>query len=130
MLAVFALALSLLGAPLAQAGDTLVEQARKAGISLALAQKCIAAGMVFDPSDNSFSTSNGVGVPIQKHPAASHGIYLDPGFVTWVIRDSDGVLHYFPDEEDRYNQATREFDTLIKGRWIDVNQPGIGKIGK
>lgn len=38
------------------------------------------------------------------------------GFETWVIRDEDGVLRYFPDEEDRYNQATGEYDTVVKGR--------------
>lgn len=37
---------------------------------------------------------------------------------TWAIRDNEGVIHYFHLEEERYNQATHDYDALLNGQWI------------
>jgi hypothetical protein len=37
---------------------------------------------------------------------------------TWAFKDNEGVIHYFHLEEERYNQATHEYDALLDGHWI------------
>jgi hypothetical protein len=41
-------------------------------------------------------------------------------FGSWVYQDNNGVLHFFPDIEDRYNPYTQEYQMLIKGRWVST----------
>jgi hypothetical protein len=37
---------------------------------------------------------------------------------TWAIKDSEGVIHYSHLEEERFNQATHDYDALLNGHWI------------
>ena len=48
---------------------------------------------------------------------SSDWVYASGGG-TWAIRDNEGVIHYFHLEEERYNQATHDYDALLNGRWI------------
>jgi hypothetical protein len=48
---------------------------------------------------------------------SSDWVYASGGG-TWAIRDSEGVIHYFHLEEERYNQATHDFDALLNGHWV------------
>jgi hypothetical protein len=51
-------------------------------------------------------------------PANNPWIYTCGDSGSWVYWDDNGVIHFFPDIEDRYNPYTHEYQTLINGRWV------------
>ena len=88
---------------------------------MALAKKCIAAGMVFDPSDNSFASPNALGVPIPKNPPATHYVYTYGDGAVFRIEDANGEIHFIRGYGYRYDPVNRHTWFLTaNAKWIQI----------
>ena len=47
-------------------------------------------------------------------------VYFYPDFNWFGYRDRNGVLHSFQADQARYNNQTRDYEVLIRGRWLSV----------
>jgi hypothetical protein len=97
--------------------------AKKTGNTLAVTKKALAAGLVFDPSDNSLSTPNGVGKPIPKHAPQPRFIYTYAGPNDFYrLLDQNGEVHVLKSHGGRFDPASRRYWFLTaNGRWIETN---------
>jgi hypothetical protein len=89
--------------------------AKKTGNSLKLTRELLAAGWVYDPSDNTITTPNGLGEPIRKHARRPHyaiNIYR--------VVEQNGEIHAFVSYLCRYNPATHRTSwQLENGKWVE-----------
>jgi len=92
--------------------------AHKTGNTLKQTKEFLAAGFVYDPSDNSLTTPNAVGKPIPKRAGPHYIYYIADNVYEFV--DENGELHFIQSHLCRYDPRTHTSQfQLGNGRWVE-----------
>jgi hypothetical protein len=92
--------------------------AHKTGNTVKQTKEFLAAGFVYDASDNSLAMPNAVGRPIPRHNGARYIYYIADNI--YQFEDENGEIRFFRSHLCRYNPRTHTSQfQLPNGRWIE-----------